>query len=48
MVLLAGTRFGWERGADGSWRRVARGPRERPLSAQGVLMAGAEAREERR
>jgi polyphosphate kinase len=37
-ALMSDTRFAWELEADGSWRRVGPGRRERPVSAQEMLM----------
>jgi polyphosphate kinase len=37
-ALLSDTRFAWELGADGMWRRCAPAEDEKPVSAQEVLM----------
>ncbi len=47
-ALLADTRFAWALGADGHWSRVAPAPRDRPVSAQEVLMAQALKRAKKR
>jgi polyphosphate kinase len=47
-ALLCDTRFAWELGPEGVWRRVLPAPGEPPLSAQELLMEQAVARAKKR
>jgi polyphosphate kinase len=47
-ALLADTRFAWQLGAEGTWSRVTPPPKEKPVSAQELLMQQALARAKKR